>query len=97
MCLNVGGAVLGVAVLTVIDNSVTANHGGQGDAQARPDGYRAGYYGALFMCGLATILSVLTIRPNKDAADAAVEEKPTAKSDGSTKTERETELSKNGV
>ncbi|KAF9636612.1 aminotriazole resistance protein [Lasiodiplodia theobromae] len=82
MCLNVGGAVLGVAVLTVIDNSVTANNGGQKDAQARLDGYRAGYYGAIFMCGLAIILSVLAIRPKK-GADATADEQCEAESDSS--------------
>lgn len=83
MCLNVGGAVLGVAVLTVIDNSVTANNGGQNDAQARLDGYRAGYYGAIFMCGLAIILSVLAIRPKEEAADATADEQCEAESDSS--------------
>lgn len=82
MCLNVGGAVLGVAVLTVIDNSVTANNGGQNDAQARLDGYRAGYYGAIFMCGLAIILSVLAIRP-KEEADTTADEQCEAESDSS--------------
>lgn len=81
MCLNVGRAVLGVAVLTVIDNSVTTNNGGQNDAQARLDGYRAGYFGAIVMCGLAVIPSVVTIRPKQEAADLAPEVRHAAESD----------------
>lgn len=40
MCLNVGSAVLGVAVLTIINNSVTTNDGGQDDHS----NVRFGYY-----------------------------------------------------
>ncbi|KAH9859280.1 hypothetical protein J1614_012194 [Plenodomus biglobosus] len=39
MSLNVGGAVFGMAVLTVIANSVTDNNGGQGLYQACLRGY----------------------------------------------------------
>jgi hypothetical protein len=56
MFLNVGGAVLGVAFITLISDSVSLKHG-SGD-QARLDGYRAGYYYALGLSALATIPSV---------------------------------------
>ncbi|XWW97294.1 hypothetical protein V2A60_005276 [Cordyceps javanica] len=49
MFLNIGGAVLGVAVLTVISDSVTSNQGGKDNPSARLDGYRAGYYGTVGM------------------------------------------------
>lgn len=58
MFLNVGGAVLGVAVLTVISDSVTSNYGGKGNPVANLEGYRAGYYGALAMIAIGFILSI---------------------------------------
>lgn len=58
MFLNVGGAVLGVAVLTVISDSVASNHGGNSNPDANLEGYRAGYYGALAMIVIGFILSV---------------------------------------
>lgn len=58
MFLNVGGAVLGVAVLTVISDSVALNHGGKSSPDANLDGYRAGYYGALAMIAIGFILSL---------------------------------------
>ena len=58
MFLNVGGAVLGVAVLTVISDSVTSNYGGKSNPVANLQGYRAGYYGALAMIAIGFILSI---------------------------------------
>jgi len=58
MFLNVGGAVLGVAVLTVISDSVASNHGGKSNPEANLEGYRAGYYGALAMIAIGFILSL---------------------------------------
>lgn len=58
MFLNVGGAVLGVAVLTVISDSVTLNYGGKSNPVANLEGYRAGYYGALAMIAIGFILSI---------------------------------------
>ncbi|RAH48785.1 MFS general substrate transporter [Aspergillus brunneoviolaceus CBS 621.78] len=58
MFLNVGGAVLGVAVLTVISNSVTANHGGEENPRAALNGYRAGHYAAIAMAALRVVLSL---------------------------------------
>lgn len=58
MFLNVGGAVLGVAVLTVISDSVASNHGGKSNPDANLEGYRAGYYGALAMIAIGFLLSV---------------------------------------
>jgi len=57
MSLNVGGAVFGVAVLTVVANSVTDNNGGQGLLAARLRGYQASYYGAIAWAVLATMIS----------------------------------------
>ncbi|RAH71909.1 MFS transporter [Aspergillus aculeatinus CBS 121060] len=67
MFLNVGGAVLGVAVLTVISNSVTANHGGVENPRAALDGYRAGYYGAIAMATLGVVLSLFFRLPLADS------------------------------
>lgn len=58
MFLNVGGAVLGVAVLTVISDSVALNHGGKSNPDANLEGYRAGYYGALAMVAVGFVLSL---------------------------------------
>lgn len=58
MFLNVGGAVLGVAVLTVISDSVASNHGGKSNPQANLEGYRAGYYAAIAMIAIGFILSI---------------------------------------
>lgn len=60
MSLQVGGAVLGVAMLTVIDNSVESMQGGQSSARARRKGYQAAYYGAIALAGLATLLAFFT-------------------------------------
>lgn len=57
MFLNIGGAVLGVAVLTVISDSVTSKQGGKGSQSARLDGYRAGYYGTIAMAIIGFVAS----------------------------------------
>jgi hypothetical protein len=57
MSLNVGGAVFGMAVLTVIANSVINKNGGQVLLQARLRGYQASYYGAIAWAVLATMIS----------------------------------------
>ncbi|KAI0397032.1 aminotriazole resistance protein [Xylariaceae sp. FL0594] len=80
MFLNVGGAVLGVAVLTVINDSVTSNNGGKWNPKATLDGYRAGYYGAIAMAAIGLICSVFFTQPKKE------EEKP-KKDDGKPKSE----------
>lgn len=61
MALNVGGAVLGVAVLTVISNSITSNYGGQESLDARIQGYRASYYGAIGWSGLAILIAAYVL------------------------------------
>lgn len=58
MALNVGGAVFGLAVLTVIDNSVTSNHGGQDLVAARIQGYKASFYGAVAWAVFAILISI---------------------------------------
>lgn len=58
MFLNVGGAVLGVAVLTVISDSVASNHGGKNNPQANLEGYRARYYAAIAMIAIGFIISL---------------------------------------
>ncbi|KAF4991223.1 hypothetical protein FDECE_14115 [Fusarium decemcellulare] len=58
MFLNVGGAVLGVAVLTAICDSVTSSEGGKQSPVALLDGYRAGYYGAIGMSGVGLIVAL---------------------------------------
>ena len=69
MALNIGGAVLGVAVLTVIDDSVTSNNGGLASASARLRGYQAAYYASAAWAALAFILSGFFITSHKNAAD----------------------------
>ncbi|KAH7015652.1 aminotriazole resistance protein [Ilyonectria destructans] len=71
MFLNVGGAVLGVAVLTVITDSVTSNKGGKQSSDAVLEGYRAGYYSAIGMSAIGLLLAVFF--PSKKAS---VPEKP---------------------
>ncbi|KAI1163812.1 aminotriazole resistance protein [Nemania serpens] len=61
MSLNVGGAVLGVAVLTVISNSVALQHGGSTLVEARLRGYQAAYYGAVAWAALGTLVSVYSV------------------------------------
>ncbi|KAI1348882.1 aminotriazole resistance protein [Xylaria sp. FL0043] len=61
MALNVGGAVLGVAVLTVISNSVALQHGGSTLVEARLRGYQAAYYGAVAWAALGTIVSIYSV------------------------------------
>lgn len=61
MALNVGGAVLGVAVLTVISNSVAFQHGGSTLVEARLRGYQAAYYGAVAWAALGTLVSIYSV------------------------------------
>lgn len=61
MALNVGGAVFGLVVLTVIANSVTANHGGQDLTDARVYGYKASFYGAVAWAVIAVLISILVV------------------------------------
>ncbi|KAJ6563929.1 major facilitator superfamily domain-containing protein [Mycena capillaripes] len=62
MSLQVGGAVLGLAVLTAVQNGVTNSQGGPGDAHARLLGYRAAYYGAIALAASGAVFSVFAIR-----------------------------------
>ncbi|WZH48359.1 aminotriazole resistance protein [Fusarium acuminatum] len=57
MFLNVGGAVLGVALLTLVSNTVTSSNGGESSSSARLDGYRAGYYTCVGMSALGFAMS----------------------------------------
>ncbi|KIL88594.1 hypothetical protein FAVG1_07839 [Fusarium avenaceum] len=57
MFLNVGGAVLGVALLTLVSNTVTSSKGGESSSSARLDGYRAGYYTCVGMSALGFAMS----------------------------------------
>jgi len=83
MSLNVGGAVFGVAVLTVIANSVTNDNGGQKLLQARVRGYKASYYGAIAWAVLAALISTYMVlnnykkskKPEEIQTAAAAEEK----------------------
>ncbi|TGJ79879.1 hypothetical protein E0Z10_g8897 [Xylaria hypoxylon] len=70
MFLNIGGAVLGVAIITLTSNSVALNNGSHNRAAALLDGYRAGYYYALGLSGLATILSVFGMPSKRQLANA---------------------------
>lgn len=69
MCLNIGGAVLGIALSTLVFDSVASKRGGN-NPHARLDGYRAGYYLCLGFCGLAMLLSFfmisLTVQSSRD-------------------------------
>lgn len=79
MSLNVGGAVFGVAVLTLIANSVTSSNGGQDSLNARMRGYQASYYGAIAWAVLATLISTYVVfsgykKSNPGDAAAAIQE-----------------------
>ncbi|KAI0190563.1 aminotriazole resistance protein [Astrocystis sublimbata] len=77
MFLNVGGAVLGVAVLTVINDSVVSNNGGKGDPNAILAGFRAGYYGAIAMSALGLLSSIFFTIPKTDIkVEVKVDGKP---------------------
>ena len=76
MSLNVGGAVLGVAVLTVIANSVTSDQGGPNQDLARLRGYRAAYYGTVALGVLGTILSLVAMRLWSSRPNVANEQQP---------------------
>lgn len=88
MSLQVGGAVLGVAVLTVINNSVVSMNGGQSSANARRKGYDAAYYGAIALSGLAALLSFFTA---KKAAPSKTDRSPEESTEQSRKGEKEKE------
>lgn len=69
MFLNVGGAVLGVAILTAISNSVTSAKGGKENPEASLDGYRAGYYGSIAMAGLGALCALFFYDDKTDTSD----------------------------
>ncbi|KAF7554781.1 hypothetical protein G7Z17_g2661 [Cylindrodendrum hubeiense] len=77
MFLNVGGAVLGVAVLTVITDAVTSNKGGKQDPDALLEGYRAGYYGAIAMSAIGFILAFFFPAKKVKAVEKPTEGSPT--------------------
>nr|POE79795.1 drug resistance protein [Quercus suber] len=58
MFLNVGGAVLGVALLTAISNAVTNAQGGSRNARAALHGYQAGYYTMVGMAGVGIFVAM---------------------------------------
>lgn len=68
MFLNVGGAVLGIAILTAINDSVASEKGGKQDPNAALAGQRAGYYGAIAMCAIGFIVSIFFAHSKKDEA-----------------------------
>ncbi|EWY84485.1 hypothetical protein FOYG_11934 [Fusarium oxysporum NRRL 32931] len=81
MFLNVGGAVLGVALLTLVSDTVASNKGGESSSSARLDGYRAGYYTCIGMSALGFVLSF----PFKGKEDAqAHQAQDSAEDSGST-------------
>lgn len=59
MVLNIGGAVLGTAVMTVVIDSVEANNGGQASHSAHMDGYHAALYTTVGFSGLGIVASVV--------------------------------------
>ncbi|KAI8623057.1 aminotriazole resistance protein [Xylariaceae sp. FL1651] len=61
MALNVGGAVLGVALLTVIANGVASMNGGDQLLEARLRGYQAAYYGAVAWAALGALISLYAV------------------------------------
>lgn len=65
MFLNVGGALLGVALPTVIKNSVVSVHGGDQQVSARFIGYKSAYYSAVALCGIAMLLSLFGVRKTR--------------------------------
>lgn len=92
MFINVGGAVLGLAVLTVIRDSVTANHGGEGKPSALLAGFRAGYYGSMAMCVLGFALSVwffLSQKPEEEQKTESTDEAGTNSAPNSAHEKRE--------
>lgn len=101
MSLNVGGAVFGVAVLTVVANSVTDKNGGQDLLRARLRGYQASYYGAVAWAVLATLISSYLVfshyNKSKQSGDTVADAQAIAvaaaaeeeKSEGSNETPKE--------
>ncbi|KAI1422719.1 aminotriazole resistance protein [Xylaria sp. FL1777] len=109
MALNVGGAVLGVAVLTVISNSVALQHGGSALVEARLRGYQAAYYGAVAWAALGTLVSIYSVvthymSERKDASSAAFasssidgdEKRPISTGKGNSMSAHEENIESNG-
>ncbi|KAI1261345.1 aminotriazole resistance protein [Xylariaceae sp. FL1019] len=75
MFLNIGGAVLGVGLITLVADAVTQNNGPRDSPSALLAGYRAGYYYALGLSVLATIPSVFGMPSKKQLAAASAQDK----------------------
>ena len=58
MCLNIGGAVIGVALTTLIIDAVASKSTSEVKSQAQLEGFRAGYYFALALSLTAIVPSL---------------------------------------
>lgn len=83
MFLNIGGAVLGVAIMTLISDSVALNNEWRGGPQARLDGYRAAYYYSIGLSALATIPSVFGMPSGRHFAKVQAKNEGEDRSDSS--------------
>jgi MFS family permease len=59
VALQVGGSVLGLAVLTAVAEGISKRYGTERGARVNEVGYRAVYYSCAILCVLGLILSVL--------------------------------------
>ncbi|KAF4622658.1 hypothetical protein G7Y89_g14368 [Cudoniella acicularis] len=91
MSLNVGGAVLGLAILTVINDSVASKNGGGEFQSAKVNGYRAAFYGAI---GWAVIGLGLSILYNRLGQSLISEAQDTPPNETTTATEQPTAVEK---
>lgn len=88
MVLNIGGAVLGTAVMTVIIDSVEANHGGEKSHAAHMDGYHAALYTAVGFSGLGVLIAVVMyFLSSRKKEDGSEKEEPGKRVDIDTKGE----------
>ncbi|KAL3421564.1 MFS transporter [Phlyctema vagabunda] len=74
MSLQMGGSVLGFAIVTLVRTAVEDNAGGSESARARLKGYRAGHYTILAMSGTAAALSALLVSSSKATQASEVQE-----------------------
>lgn len=58
MCLNIGGAVMGIALTTLLIDAVASKSTSEVKSQARLEGFRAGYYFALALSLTAVVPSL---------------------------------------
>lgn len=84
LALQVGGSVLGLAVMTAVANGMNARLGGLGanSTSLSEIGYQSVYYSCIILCSIALFLSLLAIKVPEAMRGTIWKTKPTVDAPG---------------